>query len=204
VEELDLEALLERVAGPVGGPVGRVDGVWRGRGLAELARFEPCALVQELGLERRRAERLAAAFELGRRVEQAALPVRPSLTSADRVQALLAPLLRGLERETFVLLLLDGKHRLRRREVVSIGTLTSSLVHPREVFRCAVREAAAAIVCAHNHPSGDPEPSPEDLEVTRRLIESGRLLGIPLLDHVILGGGRHVSLRERMGFGAAG
>ena len=176
----------------------------RGRGLVELSRFEVDALVHELGLERRGAERLAAAFELGRRVEHAALPARPALTSAERVHALLAPELRGLERETFVLLLLDGKHRLRRREIVSVGTLTSSLVHPREVYRAAVRESAAAIVCAHNHPSGDPEPSPEDLEVTRRLAECGRLLGIPLLDHVILGSaGRHVSLRERMGLGSS-
>jgi DNA repair protein RadC len=82
-----------------------------------------------------------------------------------------------------------------------VGTLTTSLVHPREVFRSAVREAAAALIAVHNHPSGDPEPSAEDLEVTRRLIEAGRLLGIPLLDHVVVGDGAWVSLRERMPFG---
>jgi DNA repair protein RadC len=113
---------------------------------------------------------------------------------------LVAPLVRGLERETFLVLLLDGKHRLRRIERVSEGTLTSSLVHPREVFRPAIAEGAAAVVVAHNHPSGDPEPSAEDLEVTRRLLEVGRLVGIPVLDHLVLGEGRWVSLRERMKF----
>jgi DNA repair protein RadC len=99
-------------------------------------------------------------------------------------------------------LLLDGKHRLKRCEAVSEGTLTTSLVHPREVFRAAVRESAAAVVVVHNHPSGDPEPSLEDLEVTRRLIDVGRLVGVPVLDHVVVGDGRFVSLRERMGFDA--
>lgn len=110
------------------------------------------------------------------------------------------PHVRGLERETFHVLALDGKHRLLSRHAVSTGTLTTSLVHPREVFRAAVREGAAAVIAVHNHPSGDPEPSTEDVEVTRRLLEAGQLLGIPLLDHVVIGDARCVSLRERMGF----
>jgi DNA repair protein RadC len=99
-------------------------------------------------------------------------------------------------------LLLDGKHRLVRRQRVSEGTLTSSLVHPREVFGPAVREAAAAVIVAHNHPSGDPEPSGEDLAVTRRLIEAGRILGVPVLDHVVIGDGAFVSIRDRISFEA--
>ena len=96
-------------------------------------------------------------------------------------------------------LVLDGKHRLRGIQEVSRGTLTTSLVHPREVFFAAVSMKAAAVIVAHNHPSGDPEPSIEDLEVTRRLVEAGRILGIPLLDHVVLGDDeRFVSLRDRM------
>jgi DNA repair protein RadC len=119
------------------------------------------------------------------------------MRSARRVFEEVAPRLRGIERETFLALLLDGKHRLRRVVRISEGTLTTSLVHPREVFRAAVREAAAALVVAHNHPSGDPEPSREDVEVTHRLRDAGTLLGIPLLDHVIAGAGSYVSLRER-------
>ena len=175
-------------------------GTLPGGSLTELARARPRELALRLRLPLERATRLAAAFALGRRVAAEPGRRRVSMRSPARVHRLLEPEVRGLERETFHVLLLDGKHALRRRERVSEGTLTSSLVHPREVFRSAVREAAAAIVCAHNHPSGDPEPSPEDLEVTRRLIRAGKLLGIPLLDHVVIGAGRYVSLRERMDF----
>lgn len=90
------------------------------------------------------------------------------------------------EREHFVLLALDGKHRLKKEILVSIGTLAMSLVHPREVFRPAIEEGAAGVIVVHNHPSGDPTPSAEDLQVTRRLEEAGKLLGIPLLDHVVV------------------
>ena len=170
------------------------------RSLAELARFTPEALRRAGSVTPSQARRLAAAFELGRRVERAGRPARPLLRAPAAVAEIVAPLVRGLERETFLVLLLDGKHRLRRVERVSEGTLTSSLVHPREVFRPAIAEGAAAVVVAHNHPSGDPEPSAEDLEVTRRLLEVGRLVGIPVLDHLVVGEGRWVSLRERMKF----
>src|SRR5690606_306825 len=97
----------------------------------------------------------------------------------------------------FVALLLDARHRLLRVERVSEGTLTSSVVHPREVFGPALREAAAAVVVAHNHPSGDPTPSAEDRDVTARLAEAGRLVGVRLLDHVVVGDPGFVSFRER-------
>jgi len=126
-------------------------------------------------------------------------PRRP-LRSPALVHDLMAGELRGLEHETFHALLLDGKHRLRCRVHVSQGTLTSSLVHPREVFGPALREGAAALIVVHNHPSGDPEPSNEDLAVTRRLIEVGNLLGVPLLDHVVVAEERYVSIRERIRF----
>ena len=101
------------------------------------------------------------------------------------------------DREVFSALLLDAKNRLVRAVTVSIGTLTTSLVHPREVFKAAIRHSAASIILAHNHPSGDPTPSREDIEITEKLAEAGRVLGIDLLDHVILGSeGRFESLRE--------
>jgi DNA repair protein RadC len=168
--------------------------------LVELSRSSPRELERSLELSAGEAARVAAAFALGRRVSGHVRPPRGPLRSAVLVHRLLEAELRGLERETFHVLLLDGKHALRRREAISVGTLTTSLVHPREVFRLAVRESAAAVICAHNHPSGDPEPSAEDVEVTRRLIQAGTLLGVPLLDHVVIGEGRFVSLRERMGF----
>lgn len=167
--------------------------------LPTLARHEPRVLGGLAGLHERESLRLAASFALGRRVEAERWVRSDSLRTADGVYRLMAPRLRGLERETFYVLLLDGKHRLKAVDRVSEGTLTSSLVHPREVFAPALRLAAAALIAVHNHPSGDPEPSAEDLAVTRRLAEAGRLLGIPLLDHVVLGLGSFVSLRERLG-----
>jgi len=95
--------------------------------------------------------------------------------------------MKGLEVEVFVAVHLDGKNRVKKKNLVSLGSLNSSIVHPREVFCEAVRERAAALIVAHNHPSGDQEPSQEDLEVTLRLVEAGKLLGIPILDHVIIG-----------------
>ncbi|MCL4133840.1 UNVERIFIED_CONTAM: hypothetical protein GTU68_039510 [Idotea baltica] len=152
------------------------------------------------GVPRAVGERLAASFELGRLVEAERWSAGDSVRTPGGVYRLMVPLLRGLDREIFYALLLDGRHRLLETERISEGTLTTSLVHPREVFRLAIRKSAAAIVVAHNHPSGDPEPSRQDLDVTRRLADCGKLLGIPLLDHVVIGTGAHVSIRERMEF----
>jgi DNA repair protein RadC len=154
--------------------------------------------VAEFGLAPASARRIEAAFSLGRALGQARRQERPLLRSPKAVFELLSPETRGLEQETFWSLLLDGKQRLRRLVAVSAGTLTASLVHPREVYRSAIREAAAALIVAHNHPSGDPEPSAEDLAVTERLRQAGEIVGIPLQDHVILGEDRFVSLRERL------
>lgn len=104
--------------------------------------------------------------------------------------------MQGLDRENFVVLLLDTKNKVIGINTVSIGTLNSSLVHPREVFKPAILASAAALILAHNHPSGDPKPSREDIEVTKRLIEAGGLLGIQVLDHIIVGD-YCVSLKEQ-------
>lgn len=124
-----------------------------------------------------------------------ASPRRALRASAD-VAALLRPLFAGLDREQFAVVLLDAKHRPIGMNVVSVGSLTASIVHPREVFRPAVALPAAAVILAHNHPSGDPAPSPEDIEITRRLRQAGEILGISVLDHVILGDEGHFSFRD--------
>jgi DNA repair protein RadC len=105
--------------------------------------------------------------------------------------------LRSAKREHFVVLLLNARHEVEGVETISIGSLNASIVHPREVFIPAVSNSAAAIVLAHNHPSSDPEPSEEDLSITKRLVQAGELLGIAVLDHVIIAGRGIVSLRER-------
>lgn len=157
------------------------------RELADLPAFGPA-----------RAAALQAAFELGRRLARKvdAQDDRPCLNNHQAAAAYLAPSLSKLRQERFLVLCLDSRRRLLKSEEVSRGTLTSSLVHPREVFAVAIREAAASILVAHNHPSGDPAPSDEDLTVTKRLEEAGRLLGIPLDDHLIIGRGSFLSLKS--------
>jgi DNA repair protein RadC len=105
--------------------------------------------------------------------------------------------MRDLRKEQFWAVLLDGKNRVLREERVSEGSLTASLVHPREVFAPAIRESAGALVFVHNHPSGDPTPSVEDVEITRRLCSVAELVGIRVLDHVVVGDGAYVSFLER-------
>ncbi|OUM85221.1 MAG: DNA repair protein RadC [Bacillus thermozeamaize] len=101
-----------------------------------------------------------------------------------------------LSQEHFVVYFLSSKNRIIERKIISIGSLNATVVHPREVFREAILRSCAAIVCVHNHPSGDPAPSPEDIEVTRRLIEAGHIIGIDVLDHVIVGRDGYVSMKE--------
>lgn len=123
-------------------------------------------------------------------------PPKP-VRGPDDVVALIGKRLRGEDREHFLVLLLNARHECLAVETVSIGSLNASIVHPREVFRPAVLASAASIIVAHNHPSGDPEPSEEDLSITRRLTQVGELLGIGLLDHVIVARRGVTSLRER-------
>lgn len=175
-----------------------------GGGLRAVACRTAAEWSQESGVGWVRGGRLAAAFELTRRAGSTGLRRGALIRTGEDVHDLLSSRLRDSRREMFIVLLLDGRHRLLREELVSVGTLTSSLVHPREVFGPALRVAAAFLVVAHNHPSGDPSPSQEDIEVTRRLAETGWLLGVPLLDHVIVGDRRFVSLRERGFLPAAG
>jgi DNA repair protein RadC len=164
------------------------------RGLAERSLLD---LERERGLGRAKATRLLAALELGARLaSEGRAPAACFRTPQDSARYLL-PRYAARPVETFGLLALDVRHRLRREAVISVGCLTSSLVHPREVFQEAVVSRAAAIILFHNHPSGDPEPSAEDLSLTRRLASAGTLMGIEVLDHVVLGAGRFVSLKDR-------
>ncbi len=166
-------------------------------GLHDLAARSLPDIERQKGLGRAKATRVLAALELGARLATEAGAARPLLGSAAVVARYLLPRYAARPVETFGLLALDVRRRLRHEAVISVGCLTASLVHPREVFQEAIAGRAAAIVVFHNHPSGDPEPSAEDLALTRRLASAGALLGIELLDHLILGAGRYVSLRDR-------
>lgn len=106
------------------------------------------------------------------------------------------PKMREQKKEKFITLYLDTKNQILKEEVVSIGSLNASIVHPREVFKAALLESSASVIMVHNHPSGDPSPSREDIMVTEKMVEGGKLLGIDVLDHIIIGDGRYVSLKD--------
>ncbi len=165
-------------------------------GLSGLAATSGHALEVEPGLGPAKVASLLASVELGRRVGHRRLERGRPIRNPIDVQRHFAPGLAAARRESFHVLLLDGRHRLIAVEDVSVGTLNASLVHPREVFRDAIRSAAAALVLVHNHPSGDPSPSAEDRRVTARLQAAGALLGIEVVDHVIVAEGGHFSFRE--------
>jgi len=153
-------------------------------------------LIEHLGLPPVKACQVVACFELGRRFFAEEPGRMPSIRMPEDVFKYLAEMKR-LKKEEFRGLYLNTRNKLIHDEVISIGTLTANLVHPREVFSPAIEYLAVGLIVAHNHPSGDPEPSKEDIKLTQRLIEAGRIMGIDLLDHVIIGGDTFVSLKER-------
>ncbi len=152
-------------------------------------------LMQVNGIGEAKACIILAAVELGRRIGQVRNPGRPVISSPADVERLLRGRIANLDRENFVVVLLNTKNEVIETSTVSVGTLSASLVHPREVFKPAVRASAASVVLAHNHPSGKVEPSREDREVTKRLGEAAGILGIEVLDHVIVGDG-YFSMKE--------
>ena len=161
--------------------------------LRKLVRHPDGELRRVAGVGTAKAARLKAALELGRRLAREERPPRPRIGRPEDVVRLMGDRLRDLEVEEFHLLALSIQRDVLREVLVSRGVLNGSLVHPREVFRPAIAEAAAGIIVVHNHPSGDPTPSPEDRAVTGQLVAAGGLLGIPVLDHVIVAGDRWIS-----------
>lgn len=159
------------------------------RGMEELCRVP--------GIGPVKVAQLKAAIELGKRVLATPLSTGTRIGSSVDLFQHYYPGLRDLRYEVFKIILLDAKHAIIRDATVSKGSLTLSIVHPRDVFNLAVRESAAAVLFLHNHPSGDPKPSPEDRALTARLVAAGSVLGIRVLDHIIIGDGRYVSFADR-------
>lgn len=152
------------------------------------------------GLGQAKAATVLAALEIGRRIASAKPIEKIHLSCPQDVADFLMPRLRYAAKEQFVVILLNNKNKVIGTEVVSEGSLSSSVVHPREVYAPAILHHAAAIMVAHNHPSGDPKPSIEDEEVTRQLLRSGKVLGIPMIDHVIIGDGNYYSFLDNEAF----
>ena len=192
--ECELLALLLG-SGTPGRSALRVARVLARRTPSQLAAWSFARWLRVRGIGPARAAALTAAFELGRRA-LAWDAKTPAIRGPDDVLAQVRDLVRA-RREHFVALLLNARHELQCRETISIGSLNASIVHPREVFLPAILHSAASVVLVHNHPSGDPEPSEEDLSITRRLVEVGELVGIGVLDHVIVASRGTVSFRTR-------
>lgn len=154
-------------------------------------------LTEIKGLGPGKASALLALIELARRLNSPPSEEPKIIRSPQDVANLVMNEMRHLDREHFRVMLLNTKNHVIRIDTISIGTLNSSAVHPRELFKSAVKHSTASIILLHNHPSGDPAPSPEDIEITNRLAEVGNLLGISVLDHVVLGDGRFISFKEK-------
>jgi DNA repair protein RadC len=164
--------------------------------LKRLSAIDIKQLMKIHGVKSSKASQIAACFELARRLEKFESVGKSKVNSPEDVYRRLYPGMRESRKEIFVELCLDTKNQIIKEDTVSIGSLNANIVHPREVFRTALLESAAHIIVAHNHPSGDPTPSREDAEITKKLLEAGRIIGIDLLDHVIIGDGRHFSMKE--------
>ena len=160
-----------------------------------------CASVEEIagikGIGSAKAAYICAAFELAKRLSNSSTELKEVVSNPSDVANIVMNEMRFLDKEHFVIIMLDTKHRIIAKKVISIGHLNASLVHPREMFKEVIKRSSAAVILVHNHPSGDPSPSSDDLTVTRRLVEVGKLLGIQVLDHLIVGDGTFVSLKEQ-------
>ncbi|MDJ0850163.1 MAG: DNA repair protein RadC [Myxococcota bacterium] len=202
LSDAELLALLLRTGGP-GADARRVAArlLAAHGGLAGLSRAGGSELAAVSGVGPAKSATLRASLELGRRLAARRLEPGQPIRGPEDVFRHFHPRLRHATQERFFVVLLDGRHRVVGHELVSQGTLTASLVHPREVFRPALRGSAAAVVLVHNHPSGDPTPSREDREITDRLVRAGEILGIPVLDHVVVAEHGFRSLREAGGAG---
>lgn len=154
-------------------------------------------LMRLKGIGEAKAVELLAAFEIGRRVQGMNGEERLVIHSPEDVACVMIPRLRDRKYESFWVLALDSKNAVLHEEELTVGTLNASLVHPREVFKVAIDRLAAAVIVVHNHPSGNREPSAEDLNVTRQLVDAGKVVGIPLHDHLIIAGDGYTSFAER-------
>jgi DNA repair protein RadC len=166
----------------------------------ELRKIEMASLAEFTsikGMGKAKVTQLKAAFELGRRLAEEPFIRGSAFSSGHDVYSYYHGRLKNLKKEVFYCLMLDAKNRILKDYRISEGTLTNSLIHPREAFKDAIKESAASVIFVHNHPSGDPSPSREDILITERLVTVGDLIGIRVLDHIIVGDGKYMSMREK-------
>ena len=168
------------------------------RNLAILASKSLSDLMKYEGIGRDKAVTLLAAFELSRRIQsQSKWFAENKITSPKDVADIFIPLLRDELKEKFILVCLNSANKIIRQETISVGNLNSSVVHPREIFKAAIENSSASVILIHNHPSGNPEPSNEDISITKKLVEAGKILDIPVFDHIIIAGNSFTSFVEK-------
>jgi DNA repair protein RadC len=164
--------------------------------LKELSSLGVSRLSKEAGIGSVKASQLVSCFELSRRLSLFHAEKKSIISSSDDIASVLIPRMSILEKETFIAVYLNTRRQIIKQETIFIGTLNESVVHAREIFKKAIEVGAAAIIVAHNHPSGDPTPSDADISVTKELIQSGEIIGISIIDHIIIGDNSYWSLKE--------
>ncbi len=192
-EAADTKGLLWSVLYPI--PKDKLDKLFMDYNIKQIS----CMTIGKLmniGFSQTQATKVQSIFELARRLETFVEEPKRKISSPKDVYSFMYPKYREQKREKFITLYLDTKNQILKEEVISIGSLNASVVHPREVFKGALELSSASIIIIHNHPSGDPSPSREDIIVTEKLVDGGKLLGIDVLDHIIIGDGRYTSLKD--------
>ncbi|MBR1760444.1 MAG: DNA repair protein RadC [Schwartzia sp.] len=169
---------------------------YRDKGLVSIMNVSPQEIATVHGVGLAKAATIVAAVELGRRLSAKAAQQLEKIEGPEDVARYASPILRFEQKEHFLVLLLDVRNRVLAMPTISVGSLTASVAHPREIFREAIRYSAANMILIHNHPSGDPTPSREDMQLTRQMMKAGEIMGIPVLDHVIIAGDGFLSLKE--------
>lgn len=197
INRCSLPELLQLLISPSPRRIDDLSRILEGLSWTDLVNLEPFELAWQFKFTSAEVTVLSAIGEILRQCTAATPNDRPRINAPEDAVQLLMPRLRYLQQEHFVVLLLDTKNQLLAEITITVGTLDMSMAHPREVFKAAIRSSAAGVLIGHNHPSGDPQPSPEDVQLTQQLVEAGQLLGIEVVDHVIIGDGRWCSLKEK-------
>lgn len=169
---------------------------YQDKGLVSIMNISPQEIASVHGVGLAKAATIVAAVELGRRLSTRAAQKLEKIEGPEDVARYASPLLRFEQKEHFLVMLLDVRNRVLAMPTISIGSLTASVAHPREIFREAIRYSAANMILIHNHPSGDPTPSREDIQITKQMMKAGEIMGIPVLDHIIIAGDGFLSLKE--------
>ena len=168
------------------------------KNLSNLASRSLDSLTKEAGIGKDKAATLLAAFEVSRRIQsQSKLSSNKKVTSPQDIAEIFIPILRDEVKEKFIVVCLNSANKVIKNETISIGNLNSSVVHPREIFKVAIDSLSASIILIHNHPSGNPEPSNEDISITKKIVEAGKIMDIPVFDHIIIAGDTFTSFVEK-------